>query len=73
MSQPAPTEDRPYPRPTASVHYCEADGSHPLHMTVGVRKPGWWVFTLDGCLGNVTWFENEAEANAFAAAFGGYA
>lgn len=70
MSQPLSTDDQTYPRPTATVHWCDADGSHPMHVTIGVRKPG-WVFTLSGCIGNVKWFKTEAEAREFAASFVG--
>jgi hypothetical protein len=26
---------------------------HPLHRLVGMRRAGWWVITLHGCIGDV--------------------
>lgn len=52
------------PEIQATVHWCPANASHRLHVVVGARRgPGWYVFIVKGCRGNVLGpFENEQSA-----------
>ncbi len=48
--------------PTFHVHRC-SPAEHPLHRLIGMRDPDhWYLYTLNGCLGDVTPFDTEAEA-----------